>query len=347
MKITVIGAGNSGLAMAAHMAKEGEVVCLWNRSRNAIDDLLHNPYIYCSGAIEGRYKIDCITTDIRVALKNVDLILVAIPAYGHSHVAKLIAKNINKRTIIVLNPGKVFGALEFKKEYEKYNKKFKQKIVETQTVIYTSRKTSSTSVDIISMKKDILLSPSVTNTNEDILQELPRSLQEHFVVAKSLVETSIGNVGMILHSAPLLFNIGLVESKSSYEFYHNAISKSVGKFLEGMDEERVRVASLLGHNIETTEEWLQRIYKTTGSGIYENINNNKLYREIMGPKSLEHRYISEDIPFGLVPLEHIGQQLGIEMVYTGLIIDVASMIKKHDFRAEGRKVNLSEIKNVL
>jgi len=32
MKITVIGAGNSGLAMAAHLAMEGYSVRLWNRS---------------------------------------------------------------------------------------------------------------------------------------------------------------------------------------------------------------------------------------------------------------------------------------------------------------------------
>ena len=36
MNITVIGAGNSGLAMAAHLSLNYNCVTLWNRSRETI-----------------------------------------------------------------------------------------------------------------------------------------------------------------------------------------------------------------------------------------------------------------------------------------------------------------------
>ena len=39
MNITVIGAGNSGLAMAGHLGQEGHNVVLWNRSESTVAKL--------------------------------------------------------------------------------------------------------------------------------------------------------------------------------------------------------------------------------------------------------------------------------------------------------------------
>ena len=51
MKITVIGAGNSGLAMAAHLSKESNEVTLWNRSRSTIKKLAKTHIIRCEGVV--------------------------------------------------------------------------------------------------------------------------------------------------------------------------------------------------------------------------------------------------------------------------------------------------------
>ena len=69
MNVTVIGAGNSGIAMAAHLSKEGNKVTLWNRSSSTISKLLETRLIHCKGVISGEIPIHAVTNDIRVALK--------------------------------------------------------------------------------------------------------------------------------------------------------------------------------------------------------------------------------------------------------------------------------------
>src|SRR5690554_3480812 len=111
MNVTVIGAGNSGLAMAAHLRQQGNNVILWNRSRATIAKLMETHTIYCEGIIEGKVKIDLVTDNMEKAVENPDIILITTPASSHRELAELIAKGIRRETLIVLNPGRTFGAL--------------------------------------------------------------------------------------------------------------------------------------------------------------------------------------------------------------------------------------------
>lgn len=347
MNVTVIGAGNSGLAMAAHLSMEGNHVTLWNRSNTTIAKLLETHTIYCEGVINGNIRIDQITCDIEKAVTNPDVILITTPASSHKEIAELIAKHIKKELIIVLNPGRTFGALEFLEIYNKYNQKFKQKVAETQTIIYTCRKTGDDSVNIISLKKGVLISTLNAVENDNIISSLPLCLRHYLIPAKSIIETSIGNVGMILHCAPLLLNTGWTENKNNiYKYYYDGITPSVSRLLEKIDQERVLVSKKLGVEVETTQEWLKRTYRVEGENLYECIQNNEAYKTIDAPRSLNHRYIFEDVPYGLVPLEATGKRLGLEMKNTSLIIDLAISLTGVDFRKIGRKAYDCFVENI-
>jgi len=39
--------------------------------------------------------------------------------------------------------------------------------------------------------------------------------------------------------------------------------------------------------------------------------NNPALADAWGPTTLKHRYVSEDIAYGLAPLEHLAHQLGV------------------------------------
>lgn len=340
MNVTVIGAGNSGLAMAAHLSQEGHNVTLWNRSKRTISGLMKTRRIRCHGVIEGEFEVGLVTDDIRLALTDPDLILVTTPANSHKELAELVAKNSKIECPIVLNPGRTFGALEFLNVYQEHNKVFRPKIAETQTIIYTCRKTGEDSVQVISLKRDVLISTLEPHQNEHVLRLLPKCIQGHLVPAKSMIETSIGNVGMILHCAPLLLNAGWTENKNStYKYYYDGITPSIGKLLEKIDCERVEVSKRLGVEVETTVEWLKRTYQVTGNTLFECIQANEAYKTIDAPSSLDHRYIFEDVPYGLVPLEAVGRELGLAMKYTTLIIDLANGLLEIDFRKNGRHLN--------
>jgi len=340
MNITVIGAGNSGLAMAAHLSKAGNKVTLWNRSKATIAKLMETRTIYCQGVINGKVKIDFITDNLEKAVENPDLILITTPASSHKELAKQFALNLKKETLIVLNPGRTFGALEFQEIYSELNPNLIQTIAETQTIIYTCRRTSEDSVNIISLKSDVLISTFDAAENQHIILGLPECIRKYFIPARSMIETSIGNVGMILHCAPLLLNTGWTESKNTiYKYYYDGITPSIGRLIEQIDGERVLISKILGLEVETTKQWLKRTYHVEGESLYECIQNNQSYTTIVAPCSLDHRYIFEDVPCGLVPLESVGKKLGLEMKSTSLIVELASALMGVDFRKIGRNLN--------
>ena len=340
MKVTVMGAGNSGFAMAAHLSKYGNEVTLWNRSRKTIATIMETKVIQCTGIVHGDIPIYKVTTDIGEALEDPDMVLITTPAHSHKDLAKLIAENINKSTIIVLNPGRTFGALEFDYIYRQYNQMHRQIVAETQTIIYTCRKIGDDGVNVIALKEDVLIAALDSISNEELIRKMPFCIQDRFIPAKSIVETSIGNVGMILHCAPMLLNVGWTESKRyNYKYYHDGVSPTVSKFIEEVDKERVAVSAALGYQVESTKDWFHRTYHVEGESLYECIQNNHAYDDINAPVSLNHRYIYEDIPCGLVPLEAMGNKLGIDMAYTSLVIDLSSALLDTDFRAIGRNLD--------
>ena len=333
--ILVVGGGHQGLAMAAHLALNGETVNLWNRSPSNIRKVIDTNYIHCNGVVKGSAEINKASPYIGDIMA--DLIMVTTPAMAHKDIARLLADYVSNNSVIILNPGRTYGAVEFRRELLAQNCKRMPVIAETQTIVYTCRRDDSNNVNIYAMKKDVLISAESDEHMEAAYGKLPKCLQMYFAKAKSMTFTSLGNVGMILHCAPVLMNIGWIENKKvDFKYYYEGITPSIAGFLEKMDRERLAVARMLGCELETTADWLRRSYRVEGKNLYECIRNNESYKDIYAPKSLKHRYLDDDLPFGLVPLESTARHFGIGTPCVTAVIDVASIITGVDYRSIGR-----------
>lgn len=344
--IAIIGAGNNGLTMAAHLAFNSYNVTLWNRTEKTVSKLLKSKEIHVSGKINGKAKLWHVTTSIREAIENADFIFITQPAHTHKELATKMAPYIKSGAVIVLNPGRTFGALEIYNTLKENSCKNIPLIAETQTIIYTCRKLSEDSVKLLELKKSTLLSALNYDDNSEFISLLPELLQDFYIPAKSMIETSIGNVGMILHCAPVLLNIGWIENKETkFLYYYSGITKSIALFLEKLDSERVLVSEALGCKVPNTREWLNYSYCVNGKNLFDSLQNVESYKTIDAPPSLEHRYIYEDISTGLVPLEAIGKMLDINMKNCSLVIDLATQILNYDFRKNGRSALKMGINN--
>ena len=112
--IAVLGAGNGGLAMAGHLSLMGFEVRLFNRSEERLWGVKSTGEIDVVGEIEGHGNISVATTSMEEAIEGVELIMIVVPATAHKWMAKNIAPYLKDGQIIVLHPGRTFGALEFK-----------------------------------------------------------------------------------------------------------------------------------------------------------------------------------------------------------------------------------------
>lgn len=342
-RICVCGAGHQGIAMAAHLALNGECVSLWNRTAEHIRKIEQSRMIHCEGVVNGDAMLEKVSSDIREVIS--DFIMITAPSNAHADIAKVIAPYVNKDTIIILNPGRTFGAIDFADHLRKNGVKKLPHIAETQTIVYTCRKRNEDHANIIAMKRNVSIASLDKNDIEYIMERLPECLKGYFQVA-TMADTSFSNMGMILHCAPVLMNIGWIESeKTIFKYYYDGISRTIAHFLEKLDKERIFVAEKMGYKMETVEGWLKRTYGVKGQGLFECLQNNDAYKEIDAPPRLENsRYILEDVPEGLVPIEYMAKQLEIETPYITLIIDLANAIYEIDFRKRGRKISLENWK---
>ncbi len=338
MLLTVIGAGNSGLAMSAHIAADGHEVRLWNRSEQTIDILMDTKLAHLSGVLNTDATLAMVTTDIKEAILGSKLILITTPASSHRELAYLMAPYLEVGCDIVLNPGRTFGAIEFYSVIQKLRPGFICTVAETQTIIYTCRKIGPSSVNVLALKSGVQIATFDPVDTKALISRLPRCIQAYLIPAKSMIETSLGNVGMILHCLPFVINISRVESGHPFKYYIDGITPSVAKLLEKADSERLAVGRRLGVELESCKTWMKRTYNLEGDDLYSVIQANEAYATIDAPANMVHRYIFEDIPCGLVPLEVAGHLLDVATPVVTMILDFATHLLDQDFRLEGRNL---------
>ena len=345
-RVFVCGGGHQGLSMAAHLALNGINVTLWNRTPENIQKIIDSKEIICNGIVNGKAHIEKASHNIEEVIS--DFIMVATPSSAHKDIAKQIAPYVHKDMIVILNPGRTFGAIEFAMTLLECGVKELPHIAETQTIIYTCRRSGANSATIFALKKDVKIAALKGSNIGYIMEQMPGCLRQYFSVVNSVAITSLSNVGMVLHCAPVLMNIGWIESeKADFKYYYDGISKSIAGFIEKIDRERVTVGTALGFQIESTADWLRRTYLVEGTDLYECIRNNDAYKEIDAPPTIKTRYILEDIPNGLVPIEKIGQSIGIDTQNSTIIINLASALFETDFRTQGRRFSMETIKRFI
>ena len=342
-KVFVCGGGHQGLSMAAHLALNGLEVTLWNRTYDNIKTLVETNEINCTGVIKGVAKIKKASSNIEEVFSN--FIMVATPSSAHRDIAKKIAPFVNKDTVIVLNPGRTFGAIDFAVALLECGVKELPQIAEMQTIIYTCRRSGANSAMIFALKDDVKIAALGGSDINYIMLRMPKCLRQYLGVVNSVAITSFSNVGMVLHCSPVLMNVGWIETeKVNFKYYYDGISRSVAGFLEKIDAERISIARETGYSIESVADWLKRTYKVNGKNLYECIRNNKAYREIDAPPSLNSRYLTEDVPNGLVPVEAIGIELNVPTPNITTIINLANAVMECDYRKLGRRFSLDILK---
>jgi opine dehydrogenase len=80
-------------------------------------------------------------------------------------------------------------------------------------------------------------------------------------------------------------------------------------------------------------------YNATGENLHEAIHNQAGYYGIKAPRTLRHRYITEDVPMSLVPIAALGQRYGVAVQEMDSIIQLACTIHRTDYWRRGRTLD--------
>ncbi|MGQ9766463.1 MAG: NAD/NADP octopine/nopaline dehydrogenase family protein [Anaerolineae bacterium] len=338
----VIGAGHGGKAMAAHLALMGFPTVLFNRSPERIAAIAKRGGIELEGYDYdgGNFgRLASVTSDYGEALSNAEIIMVVTPSSAHRDVAAACAPYLKDGQIIVLNPGRTCGAIEFTKVLRDNQCRADVTVAEAGTFIYASRSDGPAQARIFRIKEAVPLAALPATRTAAVLDALCPAYPQ-FIDGGNVLKTSLDNMGAIFHPALTLLNAGWIErTNGNFQFYIDGVTPSVAHVLEALDRERVTVAAALGIRAQTALEWLRMAYDATGADLNEAIHNQPGYYGIQAPATLNHRYIFEDVPMSLVPIAALGRRYGVSVRGIDAIIRLACIIHRTDYWRRGRTLD--------
>ena len=344
----VIGAGHGGKAMAAYLGLKGFPTTLYNRTPARIAQIRALSGIDLETEDGARHfaRIQLATSQIDEALAGARVVMVAVPSSAHRDLGLLCVPHLRDGQVVVLNPGRTFGAIEFSQTIRAAGCKADVVVAEAQTFLFAARSNGPAEVRIYRTKNAIPLAALPARRTGEALAAVTPAFPQ-FVAAPCVLHTSMDNMGAIFHPALTVLNAGRIEStRGDFEFYVDGLTPAVARVLEALDRERVTVASSLGIRAQSAQEWLDMAYDATGPTLYEAMHNNDGYRGIKAPPTLAHRYIFEDVPMSLVPIASAGQQFGVRTPAIDTVVRLASIIHGTDYRSKGRTMEKLGLANL-
>lgn len=338
MKISVLGAGNGGQAIAAHLAIMGHEVSLFDIKKEKIEVLKRRGNIELCGALCGCGIIRCFTTDIELAIKGAEIIMVTTIANAHEEIAQIISPYLEDNQIVILNPGRTCGALVFKKMLKETGCTKKIYLGEAQTLIYACRIINDGEVNVIGVKDKVLLSAFPSVDTEFILNKL-HPIFKCFIKAKNILQTGLENIGAMFHPCVLLFNAATIERKETFWFYRD-MTEQIANFIERFDAERVAVGKAFGIDLLGVNEWIKFAYSNTaGNTLCERMRNNPAYHDIKAPSSIFSRQLIEDIPTGVIPIMELGKIVNVATPLLESMVNLCVALLGIDFFKNGRTLS--------
>ncbi|MBY0522681.1 MAG: NAD/NADP octopine/nopaline dehydrogenase family protein [Gemmataceae bacterium] len=310
--VAILGAGHGGLALAAFLAQQGHRVALWNRSSERVACVaeLGGVRLTSAGAEEVLAPIALATSHIAAAVADARLILVAVPAFAHADIARQCAPHLRDGQSVLLMPGRTGGALEFRRVLREAGCRARILLGEANTFPLAARNTGPASAVIFGTKSEVLAAALPAVRTPDLLAAW-QPLLPMLTAARSVLHTSLTNVGAMLHPVITLLNADRIQRGDSFDFYAEGVTPAVAATLAAADAERLAIARAYGVPVCSLTDWIASAYGHHADTMQAAVGGNPAYKGIKAPTKIEHRYLLEDVPTGLIPLIELAAAAGI------------------------------------
>lgn len=337
MKVAILGSGNGGCAVAAEWSLAGHDIYMFDFKEfsDNTEAISKNGGIYSEGYVKGFAEVKYAGHDIKKAVDGAEVIFVVGPAFSTEPFAKACKPYLAEGQIVVVCPGSCGGSIIFKNALGLDIDDEKIIISETSTLPYACRVTEPGKVRVFWRLTGGFFIATLPSKYNDKVYQIVKSVYEFTTPAKNVLQTTLQNANPVIHPAVSLMNAGLIErTKGDFYFYEEGVTPSVGRLMKAIDKERVAIGEKLGVKvIPDNELGVMQGYMDDAS--YETgYSTAKGFKGIKAQSQLDHRYINEDVGYGLVFMSELGKQIGVSTPIIDSVINIASVVMKRDYRAE-------------
>jgi opine dehydrogenase len=321
VRVAVLGAGAVGLASACVLREHGHEPVVWSHSGK----LAAGP-VTAAGALAGRFEID-VAPSPGAAVAEAEAVLLTAPGFAHRAIMDVTAPHLRAGQTVIISSHSSFGALYLAQRAA-------VPVVAWGTTVAMARRTGPAEVQIGAVRSRIDAA-SLPVSAADAGIALCRTLfGDRFVPRDDVLAISLSNLNPQNHLAQVLCNFTRIERGEAWANW-DGYTPSVARLIEALDAERLAIARAFGIEVRTAR---QHFHLSTGvpegplAGMLAAIAGRD--RTTPGPRSIETRYVLEDVPFGLVPTSLLGRVAGVPATLHDAGIDMLSALYGRDFRAE-------------
>ncbi len=263
------------------------------------------------------------------------MILVVSPAYGTEKIAKELKPYLQTGQTVCVCPSSGAGAIIFKRALGLDLEDPRIIVSEVSTLPYATRVSQPGEVNVyIKLRGGLYFAAIPGKKSQDAFEKF-KQLYPHSEHAKSLLKTMLQTGNTIIHPSVTLLNAGRIEdTNGDFYFYENGATPAVGHLMKALDDEKIALSNKLDIGLErdiivkvkqgyNQEESYESGYRTAEG-----------FKGIAAQKTLDTRYMHEDVGYGLVFLSELSKQFGVKTPISDAIIDIASVVMGRDYRKE-------------
>jgi opine dehydrogenase len=328
-RVAVLGTGGIGCGAAALLSERGHDVVLWSPSGRGTAAFADSVALQSEGKLTGSCQ-PMIAKDCGDAVRGADAVMLAVPGYGHRAVLDAMAVHLRPDQPVIISSHMSFSALYLARQLAARG--VRVPIAAWGTTVTTGRRLPGPVVRVSNIRDKVDVA-ALPVGELDAMAVLCRALfGDRFVPRDDLIAVSLSNVNPQNHLGMALCNFTRIEKSEQWANW-SGLTPSVGRLIEALDAERLAVASAFGASVRGVRDHFHLSFGVPHGPVGDAGAILAARDATPGPASLDTRYITEDVPFGLVPSTILARIAGVAMPLHEAGIAVFSALYGRDFRA--------------
>lgn len=307
MRVGILGAGAIAYGAAAYLARAGHEPTLWSPSGERTAQLAAGKPLIATNAIESTSSPG-VASSCEAAVANADVVMIALPGYGHKAVLTAAAPHIREGQPVIISSHMSFGALYLSRLL--VQRGVQAPIIAWGTTLTTGRQLSPTEVAVATVRQKIDLATVPQSAADAGLALCTTLFGDRFVKRDGLLAIALSNLNPQNHLGIALLNLTRMDRGEDWSQGEN-VTPTVGRLIEALDLERLAVAHAFDLTVRTVQEHFSLSFHVPMGNVSE--MNQEMHRQGrggVGPKTTQSRYVLEDVPFGLLPTVMLGRLTG-------------------------------------
>lgn len=328
-RIAVLGGGGTGCTLAADLTHKGFSVTLFEFPEyyaENLADVERIGEITMEGmAGSGTYRPALVTRELAAAVEGAELIFIAMLSSRHGRIVEELAPLLKDGQSVCFSAGNCASVMLRRA----LGPGHPAVVGEMGGNIYPCRMAGPGRVSCAMPYKPKRVAACPGRDTGRLLEALEGVYE--CLPAKSPIQTTLNSPNLNNHLAASILNVGGIEKNPGFRLYRDGFTPRVVELIDTLELEKKAVMDAMDYPFVSFVQSRRNILAV------DSFPELDPFRDIAGPDSLQHRYITEDASTGLCLLESLARLLDIDTPVLSALLTLASTLNHTDYR-QGRNL---------